>query len=110
MEVGADKAPTIRRSYRCKRLRTIALDIAKSVFQVHGVDPAGQVVVCRQLKHDRMILAWHRPNQPSKRLNCIPGVVPLLAPRSSRALVIRKLSDPVATSRLGSDWSLRHPR
>jgi Transposase IS116/IS110/IS902 family len=26
-----------------------------------------------------MILAWHRCNQTSKRLNCIPGVGPLLA-------------------------------
>jgi hypothetical protein len=29
---------------------TIGLDIAKSVFQVHGVDAAGQVVVRRRLK------------------------------------------------------------
>ena len=29
---------------------TIGLDIAKSVFQVHGVDAAGQVVIRRQLK------------------------------------------------------------
>jgi transposase len=29
---------------------TIGLDIGKSVFQVHGVDAAGQVVVRRQLK------------------------------------------------------------
>ena len=27
----------------------IGLDIAKSVFQVHGVDAAGQVVIRRQL-------------------------------------------------------------
>ena len=31
------------------------------------------------LQFDRMILAWHRSNQVSKRLNCIPGVGPLLA-------------------------------
>ena len=31
------------------------------------------------LEFDRMILAWHRSNQTSKRLNCIPGVGPLLA-------------------------------
>ena len=30
-------------------ISTIGLDIAKSVFQVHGVDAAGQVVVRRQL-------------------------------------------------------------
>ncbi len=28
---------------------TIGLDIAKSVFQVHGVDAAGQVLIRRQL-------------------------------------------------------------
>jgi transposase len=29
---------------------TIGLDIAKSVFQIHGVDAAGNVIVRRQLK------------------------------------------------------------
>ena len=29
---------------------TIGLDIAKSVFQVHGVDATGQVIIRRQLK------------------------------------------------------------
>jgi hypothetical protein len=29
---------------------TIGLDIAKSVFQVHGIDAEGKVVVRRQLK------------------------------------------------------------
>jgi len=32
------------------QISTINLDIAKSVFQVHGVGPAGQVVVQRQLR------------------------------------------------------------
>ncbi|UPJ60575.1 transposase [Bradyrhizobium sp. 192] len=31
-------------------ISTIGLDIAKSVFQVHGVDAAGQVIIRRQLK------------------------------------------------------------
>ena len=35
----------------------IGLDIAKSVFQVHGVDAAGQVVIRRQLKR-RQVLAF----------------------------------------------------
>jgi transposase len=30
-------------------ISTIGLDIAKSVFQVHGVDAAGQVVLRRQV-------------------------------------------------------------
>ena len=33
-----------------KTITTIGLDIAKSVFQVHGVDGNGQVVIRRQLK------------------------------------------------------------
>jgi hypothetical protein len=52
--VGAVKAPTIQRSYSCKR---IGLDIAKSLFQVHGVDAAGQVLIRRQLKR-RAVLAF----------------------------------------------------
>ena len=36
---------------------TIGLDIAKSVFQVHGVDAASQVVIRRQLKR-RQVLAF----------------------------------------------------
>ena len=36
---------------------TIGLDIAKSVFQVHGVDAAGPVVIRRQLKR-RQVLAF----------------------------------------------------
>ncbi len=36
---------------------TIGLDIAKSVFQVHGVDAADQVVVRRQLRR-RHVLAF----------------------------------------------------
>jgi hypothetical protein len=27
---------------------TIGLDIAKSVFQVHGIDAEGKVIICRQ--------------------------------------------------------------
>jgi transposase len=36
---------------------TIGLDIAKSVFQVHGVDAAGNVVIRRQIKR-RYVLAF----------------------------------------------------
>ena len=36
---------------------TIGLDIAKSVFQVHGVDAAGQVLIRCQLKR-RAVLAF----------------------------------------------------
>src|ERR1700690_2639916 len=44
-------------------IRTIGLDIAKSVFQVHGVDAAGQVVIRRRLKR-RYVLAFFRKLPP----------------------------------------------
>jgi len=43
------------------------------------------------LDFDRMIMAWHRSNQTSKRLNCIPGVGPLLA-----TALIASVPDPKA--------------
>jgi transposase len=45
-------------------IATIGLDIAKSVFQVHGVDAAGQVVVRRQLKR-RQVLGFFAKLSPS---------------------------------------------
>ena len=47
---------------------TIGLDIAKSVFQVHGVDAAGQVIVRRQLKR-RYVLAFFQKLPP-----CLVGI------------------------------------
>ena len=49
-------------------ITTIGLDIAKSVFQVHGVDAAGQVVVRRQLKR-RYLLAFFQKLPP-----CLIGI------------------------------------
>jgi transposase len=45
-------------------ITTIGLDIAKSVFQVHGVDAGGQVVIRRQLKR-RYVLAFSRSCHPA---------------------------------------------
>jgi len=45
-------------------ITTIGLDIAKSVFQVHGVDAAGQVVVRCQLRR-RHVLAFFEKLPPS---------------------------------------------
>ena len=44
-------------------IATIGLDIAKSVFQVHGVDAHGGVVVRRQLKR-RYVLAFFKKLPP----------------------------------------------
>src|ERR1700745_246442 len=37
------------------QITTIGLDLAKSVFQVHGVDATGQVVVRRSLRRSQML-------------------------------------------------------
>lgn len=34
---------------------TVGVDLAKSVFQVHGVDPEGAVVLRRQLRRNQML-------------------------------------------------------
>jgi transposase len=39
---------------------TIGFDIAKSVFQVHGVDAAGEVVSRRQLKRRHMLAFFEK--------------------------------------------------
>jgi transposase len=49
-------------------ITTIGLDIAKSVFQVHGVDAAGQVVIRRQLKR-RYVLTFFQKLAP-----CLVGI------------------------------------
>jgi transposase len=47
---------------------TIGLDIAKSVFQVHGVDAQGTVIIRRQLKR-RYVLAFFQKLSP-----CLVGI------------------------------------
>ena len=44
-------------------IMTIGLDIAKSVFQVHGIDASGQVILRRQLKR-RYVLAFFQKLPP----------------------------------------------
>src|SRR5262249_44888141 len=91
---------------------TIGLDIAKSIFQVHAVDAEGHVVFRRKVKRrcvvaffqkvartlkaqilefDRLIMAWHRSNEASKRLDEIPGVGPALA-----TALVASVGDPRA--------------
>jgi transposase len=49
-------------------ITTVGLDIAKSVFQVHGIDARGSVVVRRQLKR-RYVLAYFK-----KLPACLVGI------------------------------------
>ena len=49
-------------------ITTIGLDIAKSVFQIHGVDTDGQVAIRRQLKR-RQVMAFFQKMPP-----CLVGI------------------------------------
>jgi transposase len=67
MDVVLSK-PRTRRSQVIQTITTISLDIGKSVFQVHGVDKDGKVVIRRQLKR-RCVLGFFEKLQP-----CLPGI------------------------------------
>ncbi len=51
-----------------EKITTVGLDIAKSVFQVHGVEVQGNIVVRRQLKR-RYVLAFFKKLRP-----CLVGI------------------------------------
>jgi transposase len=44
------------------KITTVGIDLAKNVFQVHGVDERGRVVLRRQLRRDQMSAFF--ANQP----------------------------------------------
>src|SRR6202034_2727174 len=59
MDVGAVEAPTIEER-AMQTITTIGLDIAKSVFQVHGVDAGGQLIVRRHLKRSYVLTCFQK--------------------------------------------------
>jgi transposase len=84
----------------------IGLDIAKSVFQVHGVDAAGGIVIRRQLKR-RHVLAFFQKLPPrlvgieacasshywSRELQALGHTVRLMPPAYVKAYVKRQKND-----------------
>ena len=85
---------------------TIGLDIAKSVFQVHGIDAEGNIVVRRQLKR-RYVLSFFEKLQPclvgieacasshhwSRELQALGHTVRLMPPAYVRPYVKRQKND-----------------
>ena len=62
---------------------TIGLDIAKSVFQVHGIDAEGKVLIRRQLKR-RYVLAFFREAAARALLVLRPAPRHIIGRASSR--------------------------
>jgi transposase len=87
-------------------ITTIGLDIAKSVFQVHAVDAAGQVVIRRQLKR-RSVLVFFQKLPPclvgieacasshhwSRQLQALGHTVRLMPPAYVKPYVKRQKND-----------------
>ena len=85
---------------------TVGLDIAKSVFQVHGVDAEGNVLIRRQLKR-RYLLAFFEKLPPclvgieacatshhwSRELKAIGHTVRLMPPAYVKPYVKRQKND-----------------
>jgi transposase len=89
-----------------RAITTIGLDIAKSVFQVHGVDAEGNVIVRRQVKR-RYVLAFFQKQPPclvgieacasshhwSRELQALGHTVRLMPPAYVRPYVKRQKND-----------------
>ena len=87
-------------------ITTIGLDIAKSVFQVHGIDAAGNVLIRRQLKR-RYVLAFFQKLSPclvgieacatshywSRQLKALGHTVRLMPPAYVKPYVKRQKND-----------------
>ena len=104
-------------------ISTIGLDIAKSVFQVHGVDAAGQVVLRRQLKR-RQVLAFFQKLPPclvgieacasshhwSRELQALGHTVRLMPPAYVKPYVKRQTRRRFAKRSRGQTCGLCRPR
>ena len=89
-----------------RTITTIGLDIAKSVFQVHGVDAGGQVVMRRQLKR-RYVLAFFQSmclvgieacvssHHWSRELQALGHTVRLMPPAYVKPYVKRHKNDAI---------------
>ena len=60
------------------KLTTVGIDLAKNVFQVHGIDEHGKVLVKKQLRRDQMATFF---------VNLPPCLIGMELPVSSTARV-----------------------
>jgi transposase len=71
-------------------ITTIGLDIAKSVFQVHGIDAQGKVIIRLQLKRRYVLAFFQKFRRASLELKPAPPVI--IGRANSRLLGIRYAS------------------
>ena len=72
-------------------ITTLGLDIAKSVFQVHDVDAAGNVIIRRQLKR-RYVLAFFEEAATVPDRHRSVRLVASLVTRTSRSCGINEIA------------------
>ena len=72
------------------QITTIGLDIAKNVFQVHGIDATEKVVVRKQLRRSQVIAIFQRP-----------GAVPCWAWRPAPRRIIGRENSPSLVMKCG---------
>src|SRR5947209_184743 len=77
-------------------------DVARACIAALGAQL--QMLKARILEFDRLIMAWHRSNEVSKRWMSFLVSVRRSLPLWSPASPIRRLSDRGGISRLGSGW------
>ena len=74
-----------------REITTIGLDLAKNIFQVHGVDEAGEVVVRKQLRRAQVLgffAALSRCNNQIARPECFGSDSAAATPRSRSARAV----------------------
>src|SRR5256714_3601966 len=87
-------------------VKTVGFDIAKSVFQVHGVDAAGRVIIRRQLKRRHVLTFFQKlprclvgieacasSHHWSRELQAIGPTVRLMSPAYVKPYVKRQKTD-----------------
>ena len=90
-----------------KQVSTIGVDLAKKVFQVHGVDEHGEVLIRRALRRDRVVAFFAKlpacligmeacatAHHWARALHQLGHTVKLIPPAYAKAYVRRNKNDP----------------
>jgi len=103
------------------KLKTVGIDLAKQVFQVHGTDEHGKVLVKKQLRRDQMVTffvnlppcligmeACGSAHHWARKLQAMGHIVRLMAPQFVKPYVkANKNDDPASFPRTPSHAAKR---